>query len=192
MKRLVSGTIKLLKYILIILVILISFLIINNFIQLKVLKKDYPKIFNHSFFIVITNSMAPSILVDDLIIVDTKAEIKLGDIITYKKKGVFITHRVSSIKNKHYLTKGDANNVGDEAVTKDSVVGKVVKIVPKLGIWQKVIMTPGVFILLVITLLLFNDSFKDWTKYQYHRFKDFRITRDSIIEEKDEKKKRKK
>lgn len=192
MKSFINLTIKILKYILIVLVLLISFLLINNFIQLKILKNDYPKLLNHSFFIVVTNSMAPTIQIDDLIIVNTKADIKLEDVITYKKKGVFITHRVTSIKDKHYLTKGDANNIGDEAVTKDLVVGKVVKIIPKVGVWQKVIMTPQVFILLIITLLLFNDSFKDWTKYQYHRFRDFRITKDSIIEEKDEKKKRKK
>ena len=126
--------------------------------------------------------MSPYIVKNDIIIVKLNSEIKKNDVITYKLKNDFITHRVVSINKTSYLTRGDYNNVGDEPIPKKDVVGKVVKILPKLGIWKDIIMTPKVFVLLFITTLLFSSSFKDWTKKQYNRYKDFRITNDSIIE----------
>ena len=85
---------------------------------------------------------------------------------------------------------GDLNNIGDEPVPKSSVVGKKIKVLPKMGIWKEILMTPKVFVLLFITIMLFSSSFKDWTKKQYNKLKDFKITNDSIIEscsDKDEK-----
>ncbi len=190
MKNIINKLIASIKYILIVLIILISVIVITNFIQLKILKKDYPNFFNYSFFVVVTNSMAPTIKTNDIILVKINTEINIGDVITYKKNNIFVTHRVSAIKDKLYIAKGDANNVGDEPIPKNIVVGKVIKIFDNLGIWRKVLLTPQVFILLVVTLLLFNGSFRDWTKNQYYRLKDFKITKDSIIEERNEKNKK--
>lgn len=190
MKNIIFKIINIVKYILISLIILVAVIVFTNFFQLKILKKDYPNFFNYSFFVVITNSMAPTIKVNDVILVKVNTDIKPGDIITYKKNNNFITHRVSEIKDNLYIAKGDANNVGDEPILKEVVVGKVIKIFQNLGIWRKVLLTPQVFILLVITLLLFNVSFRDWAKGQYYRLKDFKITKDSIIEERNEKNKK--
>lgn len=189
MKNIVNKILNTLKYILIFLVIIISLIVVTNFMQLKILKKEYPNFFNYSFFVVVTNSMAPTIKTNDIILVKINSGINIGDIITYKKNNIFVTHRVSEIKDKLYIAKGDANNVGDEPISKDIVVGKVIKTFDNLGIWRKVLLTPQVFILLIVTLLLFNGSFRDWTKGQYYRFKDFKITKDSIIEERNEKNK---
>lgn len=192
MKDIINTIIKIVKYILIVLIIIASIVVTTNFVQLRILKKDHTNLFGYSFFVVVTNSMAPTIETDDVIIVKIGSEAKINDIITYKKASVFVTHRVTAVQKDLYIAKGDANNVGDEPVRREEVVGKVVRTFKKLGIWKKVLMTPQVFILLAITLLLFNDSFKDWTKSQYYRYRDFRITRDSIIEGKDEKKRSKK
>ncbi len=192
MKETVNTIIAIVKYILIVLIVFVSFIVLTNFVQLKLLKKDHTNIFGYTFFVVVTNSMAPTIETDDVIIVKIGNQAKVGEIITYKKGNVFITHRVTAVRENLYIAKGDANNIGDEPVRKDVVVGKVVKQFKKLGIWKKVLLTPQVFVLLIITLLLFNDSFKDWTKSQYYKYRDFRITRDSIIEGKDEDKSSKK
>mgnify|MGYP004637379639 CR=1 FL=1 len=47
----------------------------------------------------------------------------------------------------------------DAKIKKENVLGKVVLIIPKFGIWNKVIMTPKVFSLLTITLVLFSFTF---------------------------------
>lgn len=190
MKKLFKVILATIKYILIVLISLVSLIILTNFFQLKVLKNDYPNFFGYSVFKVITNSMYPTVKTNDIIIVKLGDDAKKGEVITFKKDGAFITHRVSSVQDNLYMTKGDYNNVGDdEPVLKELVVGKVVKIYENLGIWKDVLQSPPVFILLIVTLLLFNDSFKAWSKDQYYKYKDFRITKDTIIEGKDEKKK---
>ncbi len=189
MKKIVNKILAIFKSILTILIICIMAIILINFIQLKILKKEYPNFFGYSFFEVVTNSMAPTIKTNDIIIVKLDAEIKKDDIITYKKDNTFVTHRVTDIINDLYIAKGDANNIGDKPISKASVVGKVIKKFDNAAIWRKVLFTPHVFIALIVTLLLFSSSFRDWTKNQYYRLKDFKITKDSIIEEKNDDKK---
>lgn len=182
MQKIVSKIIKYFEYVLIICILFISVLVTINFIQLNIMKKDYTNFVGYSIFKVISDSMAPKIVKNDVIIVKINDKIQKGDIITYKLKNDFITHRVIDIKNDEYITRGDSNNVGDSPISKDKVVGKVIKIIPKLGIWKDILMTPKIFILLIVTVLLFSSSFKDWTMKQYKKYKDYRITSDSIIE----------
>ncbi len=189
MRKIINVILKSFEYILTTCIILISIVVAINFLQLNILKKEHTNFMGYSVFKVISDSMAPTIVKNDVIIVKIKSEIKKNDIITYKLKDDFITHRVVEIKKDSYITRGDSNNVGDSPVSKDIIVGKVVKILPKLGIWKDIIMTPKIFILLIVTIVLFSSSFKDWTKRQYNKYKDFKITSDSIIEgrSKDEK-----
>ena len=49
--------------------------------------------------------------------------------------------------------------VNDNPIDKGLVVGKVVKILPKVGIWKKVLLTPKVIILIVLTLFIFSVLF---------------------------------
>lgn len=165
--------------------ILASFIMINLF-QRYVLKLDHPSFFGYSYFKVVSNSMAPTIKKGDFIIVKEFPEYKVKDIITYKKDKSFITHRIIKIDDYLY-TQGDYNNVGDEKIKKDQVVGKVTKILKGVGVWQDILFTPKILILLIITLLLFNNSFKDWTKSKYYYLQDFKISKNSIIEERNKK-----
>lgn len=185
MHKIISIFFKTIEYILITCIVLISIIVTINFVQLKIMKKDYANFMGYSIFKVISNSMAPTIVKNDVIIVKINSEIKKNDVITYKLKDDFITHRVVDIKKDSYITRGDSNNIGDSPISKDKIVGKVVKILPKLGVWKDILMTPKIFILLFVTIILFSSSFKDWTKRQYNKFKDFKITRDSIIEGRD-------
>jgi signal peptidase I len=157
------------------------------------MKKDYPNFFGYTVFKVISDSMAPTIRKNDVIVVKINDQtIKKQDIITYKVGKDFITHRVIDIQDASYITKGDYNNIGDKPIFKETVIGKVIKILPNFGVWKDVIMTPKILIVFFITMLLLSSTFKDWTKAKYNNLKDFRITNDSIIEgigEDDEKKK---
>lgn len=100
-----------------------------------------------SIYTIISPSMTPKINVYDTIInvkVDKPEDIKEGDIITFISTslltpGTTITHRVIGITkdesgNICYQTKGDFNQVSDQACAKYSnVIGKVVMKIPQLG-----------------------------------------------------------
>ncbi len=90
--------------------------------------------------VVLSGSMKPVVFAGDMIFIkgiDAK-EIKIGDIITYKKGKNLITHRVLNIKKTNekllFETKGDVNNIKDEyLVTEEQVVGKKIFRVRFLG-----------------------------------------------------------
>lgn len=101
----------------------------------------------YSIYTIISPSMTPNIKVYDSVInvhVDRPEDIAVGDVITFVSSsiltpGMTITHRVIAITNDDdgqicYQTKGDFNNVADQACAKYSnIIGKVVFKIPQLG-----------------------------------------------------------
>ena len=128
-------------------------------IQVKVLKKGHADFFGFSTFEVQTGSMAPTINAGDVIIVKNSTNPEVKDIITYKSGKDYITHRVVESYKGTYVTKGDANKAKDEAIKKDQVVGKVIKVIPKLGVVRKTILNPIVLITLIITMSIISFMF---------------------------------
>lgn len=119
--------------------------------------KTYPNYFGYTFFSIASGSMEPSLYVNDVILVKiNEKDIKKGDIITYAKNKEIITHRVISINNDSLTVKGDANNTIDDPIESSQVIGKVVKVFPKLSVWQKIITEPKILITMFITFLLFD------------------------------------
>jgi len=139
--------------------VLLLITIYNN-IQTKILKNSYSSFFGYSMFEVQTGSMKDTIHAGDLILVKYQEVINLGDIITYSHDGEFITHRVIEVYKDTFVTKGDFNNVKDDPISKDQVVGKVVKIFPHFGIFRKTLFNPFVLLTLIITLYLAICVFK--------------------------------
>lgn len=136
------------------LVTLIVIVVGYNYIQLQIMNKDYTNFFGYTIFEVSTGSMAKTLNVYDIILVELTKEVEIGDIITYKKDKELITHRIMEINGDKLITKGDANNTEDEEITKDAIVGKVISVYPKLGVWAKVFSEPNVLISVFITLIL--------------------------------------
>lgn len=143
-------------------------------------------------YVIISESMIPTINVHDAVITMRVSEknIKMNDIITFISKdietqGTPITHRVVGIvyedddntKVLGYRTKGDNNNTQDFAIIKpDEVLGKVYLRIPLIGYLQTFLTRPiGWLLVIVIPCLLIigNDVFKitkaatekDSTKY---------------------------
>lgn len=102
--------------------------------------------FGYKFMIVTSGSMTPQIPVGSLIIVKPCEydDLELGDIVTMKKGGFYLTHRVHAwslgkdVNNKeilvdethpdymingYWITKGDASDTLDGRVYEDTVVG---------------------------------------------------------------------
>lgn len=159
MKKIIEKIVENIFNIIIVFLVILVIIFLYSFIQLKFLEKEYTNIFGYSFFRVETGSMSGTFEINDIIIVKITKNVKNNDIITFKEKDNIITHRIIKIDGEEIVTKGDANNSEDEAISKDVIIGKVIFIFKNLEIWQKVFLTPKVYISIIITLILFGISF---------------------------------
>ncbi len=73
-----------------------------------------------------TGSMEDGIHTGDYILIYKKNNYKVGDIVTFKKEGYHVTHRIIKKNGNKVITKGDANNTADEEIKVSSIVGKVI------------------------------------------------------------------
>ncbi len=176
MKKIIK---KLINLVIMLLSLSIIFLAIYNFISVKILKNDYPNVFGYSFFEVISGSMEPTIDKGDFIFVKLTNKFKEDDIVTFKKDGVFITHRVIEIKEDIIVTRGDANNSTDNPVNREKIIGKVIKTIPKVGVWISIVTTPKIAFSIIISIILVYVS-----SYYFKNTKE--EVKEKIIEEKRE------
>lgn len=112
--------------------------------QIKIQENNYANIFGYTFFEVATGSMADTINIGDVVIVKITKEVNVNDIIVYEDENNFITHRLIEKNEDKLITKGDANNSEDTPVEIIQVLGKVEKIIPKIGIWKKILISPQI------------------------------------------------
>ncbi len=119
--------------------------------------RNYPNYFGYTFFEVASGSMEPTLYINDVILVKiTKENLNKDDIIAFEQGKTIITHRVIFVDNDIITVKGDNNNTIDKPINRNAVIGKVVKIYSKLGVWKKVLSEPKIIFTLFITLLLFD------------------------------------
>ena len=145
--------------ILTILVFIVLVLIIYSKVKMMFKGENYFDFFGYSIFNVATGSMEPVINQNDVIVVKKSDKYEVNDIVTFKSDTAYITHRIVAVNDGSYVTKGDANNAKDVAITEDKIIGKVIKISSKAGIWHKVLTTPTILILIFTTLILFDFAF---------------------------------
>ena len=109
-----------------------------------------------------TGSMEQGIHVGDYILIVRKNDYNENDIVTYKKDGYHITHRIIKIDGDKVITKGDANNIEDEEISKSDIVGKLIY---KGGILNIIVkykfIIIGVFIILYLITMLFDKEEKE-------------------------------
>jgi len=114
-------------------------------------------------YIIITESMVPTIKVNDAVLVKRSEsnELNIGDIITFKSideryDGLVVTHRIVGSQNIStgdlvYRTKGDNNKLEDMAVVpEENIFGRVILKIPKLGYVKDFLNKPIGFILCII------------------------------------------
>lgn len=131
---------------------------------------ETPSVFGNYIFRVSSDSMEPTLMVGDVILVQSAdaEDIQKGDIITYKSKdgsmyGREVTHRVvvdPVIKHDtyYYQTQGDAVGAPlDKAITYDQVKGKYVRKLTLIGKLYGFMSKPiGVAIFISVIVLLFG------------------------------------
>ena len=116
-------------------------------------------------YVVLSGSMEPKISTGSVVFVDHNAkfaDLKKGDVITFRSGGLMVTHRVYEIDGEKIITKGDANEKPDNGyVTASSFVGKDVHSAPYLGYvvkfvqsWQGVAVSVGIIAALIAGSLL--------------------------------------
>lgn len=142
---------NILKYFASIFLVLLVSLCIYTFVITDILKKDYVNVFGYTYFVVATGSMSGTIEVDDIIFVKITKDVENDDVITFKsKEGDIITHRLISHSDNKYITKGDVNNVTDEVISKNQIIGKVALVVSPSFVLKSIAIFLIVFILLAL------------------------------------------
>lgn len=153
-------------------------------IVISISSKTNKTVFNHTFLVVSSGSMEPSIKIGSLIVVRSiqPSQLKKNDVITFKnpkKVNELVTHRINKITtNKkgsyQFTTKGDANNTIDLwEISSKGVVGKTVYVVPKLGSLVDFIKKPKGFIIFVIlpAMIIIFSEIKNIINYFEEKWK---------------------
>lgn len=112
-------------------------------------------------YIIVSGSMKPKMNVGDIVIVKKMkktSDYNVGDIISYHENNSIVTHRIIQIQKSQkgkssYVTKGDNNNAEDNfRVEQNNIEGKVIKIIPKLGLLS-LFVENHIFLLIIFILL---------------------------------------
>ena len=116
-----------------------------------------PSILGYATLTIETGSMESELLIGDLILIKDTGDYKIGDIVTYMHEGDKIptTHRIINYTEGGFITKGDANNVKDtDIVPSDIVIGEVVKVFPKVGLFAKWVKVDGWMYIVAILVII--------------------------------------
>lgn len=160
--KLIEKLIKIILNLTFTIAIFLIMLAAYNFIQVNILKQEYNTFFGFSIFNISSGSMKETIQIDDIIIVKKEEFLNEGDIITFFQDEQIVTHRIIEILDDgNFITKGDANNSKDSKVYKQNVIGKVIKVIPKGGVWVKVFSDGKVITCIVITLIFIGITLEN-------------------------------
>ncbi len=118
-----------------------------------------------------SGSMKPALQVGSVIYVRSQPHYVVGDIITFKRNGIDVSHRIVAIKHGQFQTKGDANNSPDsDLVSPNSVFGKEIFQTPLLGRLTAFTRTLTGYILLIAVPTFLFVGFEIWTiKEEYKK-----------------------
>ena len=118
-----------------------------------------------------SGSMEPAVSVNDLLIVRGNASYQAGDIITYvSPRGALVTHRLKAVSGEGYIAQGDANNIPDDEITAQRVLGKLVYCISGFGDIIDAILSPiGIILLVCLFLLVWLMERMKKDRYEYER-----------------------
>lgn len=110
-------------------------------------------------YVVLSGSMEPEIPTGSVVVVDgRKKEWNPGDVITYRRGNMVVTHRIVEKSEEGYYTKGDVNAEEDAGIVLEKqVIGNVIVALPWLGfgiIWLR--QRGTLFFLAVGAVMLFT------------------------------------
>jgi signal peptidase I len=125
------------------------------------------------FYIVASGSMIPTLNISDFVIINHNipfSNLKVGDIIVFESPGSLIpneqhetiVHRIvhisTGIEGRVITTKGDANDGSipyiDYPLRQENYVGKVVYVIPKLGLLTKMLSPPTNYYIIIGVIMI--------------------------------------
>lgn len=159
MKRIIQYIIRILIFVVISLVIGLTFYTIN---ARRVTGNKLVMPFNKTIAVVLTGSMEPTITVDDLIVIEKTNDYQVDDIVVYQSGNMLVVHRIVFIDGDLITTCGDANDgTLDKPINVSAINGEVVDIIPFLGLVLKFLKSPiGLMIIISCSVLLLVLSYK--------------------------------
>jgi len=143
---------------------ILAVILIYNIILIAISSQNVNLInlFGYKSYVIKTNSMEPTINVNDVVINKEikQEELNVGDVITFQYKGEVITHRITKIDNEadetQYTTKGDNNNIEDTfKITYENIKGKHVLTIPYLGMVVQLLENKLLFLIILLIILIF-------------------------------------
>ena len=165
----IKKIISIFIYIIIIPIIVINItLIVKSFIE----PNKIPDFIGYKNFVIVSESMEPTIMVGDAIFVKKvpEKEIKINDIISFHDGECINTHRIVGVSEengiKMYRTKGDNNRGEDkEKVSYDQIEGKYLFKINNFGNLIKVLQSKVTLVILILLVCL-NTYFNYRLKYK--------------------------
>lgn len=113
-----------------------------------------PMPFGYGSAVVLSGSMEPAIMVDELILVKAQESYETGDVVVYQNGRLLVVHRIVAMDDETITTRGDANNTEDAPITLSQVKGRVIGHVPYVGALVRLLKTPAATILLIAGAVL--------------------------------------
>lgn len=134
-------------FIIISFIILSLIFIINN---KEIIQEQLPI----RLLIIKSNSMYPTLEINDIVIIRKANIYNINDIITYSEGNkTLITHRIIDVVDTGVITKGDNNNIEDGKIIEfQNIKGKTIFIINKK--YQKIMMI--LFILLLVFVFFYK------------------------------------
>ena len=149
-----------------------------------------PNLFRYKPLVVLTGSMEPTIKTGSVLYYKEvpEEELKEGDIITFNVNNKYVSHRIVSIENGSYETKGDANASPDAMkISYNNILGKDADIsIPYAGYYVKFVGEHLYFLIVVIAILVSEFLLGDRKRVKTEPIKKEEavdINKNNIIEE---------
>lgn len=113
-----------------------------------------PMPFGYGSAVVMSGSMEPAIMTDELILVKAQERYEIGDVIVFQNGNMLVVHRIVDMDTDTVTTRGDANNTDDAPIEKSQIKGRVFVHIPLVGAVVRLIKTPVATIALIIGAVL--------------------------------------
>ena len=147
--------------ILVILLVVLIGICYSRFIR----KDEMVTVFGKGFLVIVTESMSPTIESGDFIIISEEDVYEEGDIVTYlDEANMIVTHRITEIKDKSFIAKGDNNNIEDKEADLNNIFGKVILKSSVIGFFVLYLLKPCLLIYIiyfVISEIIYLSKNKD-------------------------------
>ena len=113
-----------------------------------------PMPFGYGAAVVLTGSMEPTIMTDEMIIVKAQENYEVGDVVVYQSGYSLVVHRIVAMDDQTVMTRGDANNVDDEPMELSRIKGEVIAHIPHVGTVIQVLKSPVATVILIAGVIL--------------------------------------